>query len=49
MVGDDPLVDAGAALLGIRTLLLPASTSRTHGLDLVLSLVGENSAARGSN
>lgn len=39
MVGDDPLLDSGAALLGIRTLLLPRTRGRSHGLDLVLRVV----------
>ena len=40
MVGDDPTMDSGAAALGIRTLLLPVTSGRTHGLDLVLRIVG---------
>jgi len=40
MVGDNPHDDAGAALLGIRTLLLPRTTGSRHGLDIVLRLVG---------
>jgi len=39
MVGDDPFIDMGAVLLGIRTLLLPATTGRTHGLGIVLKLM----------
>jgi HAD superfamily hydrolase (TIGR01509 family) len=39
MVGDNALDDAGAALLGIRTLLLPRTSGTRHGLDLVLRLV----------
>ncbi len=39
MVGDSPHDDAGAALIGIRTLLLPRTTGTRHGLDLVLGLV----------
>lgn len=41
MVGDNPHDDAGAALLGVRTLLLPRTRGPSHGLDLVLRLVGE--------
>jgi len=40
MVGDDPLLDSGAARLGIRTLLLPLTHGRRHGLDLVLKVLG---------
>lgn len=40
MVGDSWRDDAGAAALGIRTLLLPRTTGRTHGLEAVLRLVG---------
>jgi HAD superfamily hydrolase (TIGR01509 family) len=40
MVGDNPHDDAGAALLGIRTLLLPRTSGTRHGLDIVLRLVG---------
>jgi len=40
MVGDSPRDDAGAARLGIRTLLLPRTHGRVHGLDAVLRLVG---------
>jgi HAD superfamily hydrolase (TIGR01509 family) len=40
MVGDSWRDDGGAAQLGIRTLLLPRTTGPTHGLDLVLRLVG---------
>jgi len=39
MVGDNPHDDAGAALLGIRTLILPRTRGRDHGLDLVLKIV----------
>jgi FMN phosphatase YigB (HAD superfamily) len=39
MVGDNPHDDAGAALLGIRTLLLPRTSGPRHGLDVVLRLV----------
>ena len=40
MVGDDALLDSGAAHLGIRTLLLPATRGRNHGLELVLRMLG---------
>jgi HAD superfamily hydrolase (TIGR01509 family) len=40
MVGDSWRDDAGAAQLGIRTLLLPRTSGPTHGLDMVLRLVG---------
>ena len=40
MVGDNARDDAGAALLGIRTLLLPRTQGREHGLDIVLRMVG---------
>jgi len=39
MVGDSWKDDAGAAALGIRTLLLPRTRGALHGLDLVLRLV----------
>jgi HAD superfamily hydrolase (TIGR01509 family) len=39
MVGDSPHDDAGAALLGIRTLILPRTSGERHGLDVVLGLV----------
>jgi len=40
MVGDNAHDDAGAARLGIRTLLLPRTHGVEHGLELVLRLVG---------
>jgi FMN phosphatase YigB (HAD superfamily) len=40
MVGDNATDDAGAARLGIRTLLLPRTQGVEHGLGLVLRLVG---------
>jgi HAD superfamily hydrolase (TIGR01509 family) len=40
MVGDSPHDDSGAALIGIRTLLLPRTSGTRHGLDIVLRLVG---------
>lgn len=39
MVGDSPQDDAGAAHIGIRTLILPRTSGTRHGLDLVLGLV----------
>ena len=39
MVGDSPHDDVGAALLGIRTLILPRTSGERHGLDVVLRLV----------
>lgn len=39
MVGDSWQDDAGAAQLGVRTLILPRTTGASHGLDLVLRLV----------
>jgi HAD superfamily hydrolase (TIGR01509 family) len=41
MVGDSWRDDAGAAQLGIRTLLLPRTSGPAHGLDLVLRLIGD--------
>jgi HAD superfamily hydrolase (TIGR01549 family) len=40
MVGDSWRDDAAAAQLGIRTLILPRTSGPSHGLDLVLRLVG---------
>ncbi|GAB2684017.1 HAD family hydrolase [Thalassiella azotivora] len=40
MVGDSWKDDAGAAALGIRTLILPRTSGASHGLDQVLRLVG---------
>jgi HAD superfamily hydrolase (TIGR01509 family) len=40
MVGDSWQDDGGAAALGIRTLILPRTRGRIHGLDAVLRLVG---------
>jgi HAD superfamily hydrolase (TIGR01509 family) len=40
MVGDSHLADAGAAAIGIRTLLLPRTEGRVHGLDIVCRIVG---------
>jgi hypothetical protein len=38
-VGDAWRDDAGAAALGIRTLILPRTDDPSHGLELVLRLV----------
>lgn len=40
MVGDSPDADAGAATVGIRTLLLPRTPGRTHGLEIVCRILG---------
>lgn len=40
MVGDSWQDDAGAAGIGVRTLVLPRTDGPHHGLDLVLRLVG---------
>jgi HAD superfamily hydrolase (TIGR01509 family) len=40
MVGDNPVDDAGAAAIGVRTLLLPRTEGGGHGLGLVLRFVG---------
>jgi FMN phosphatase YigB (HAD superfamily) len=40
MVGDDRFGDPGGAALGVRTLLLPRTEGRSHGLGLVLRMVG---------
>jgi HAD superfamily hydrolase (TIGR01509 family) len=40
MVGDNPFDDAGGAFLGVRTLLLPRTEGRCHGLDLVIGILG---------
>lgn len=45
MVGDSPQDDSGAALIGIRTLLLPRTSGRRHGLALVLGMVPGGSVA----
>lgn len=47
MVGDSPHDDAGAAMIGIRTLLLPRTSGTRHGLDLVLGLVPDLAASEG--
>ncbi len=39
MVGDSVQDDGGAAHLGMRTLILPRTSGRTHGLEQVLRLV----------
>lgn len=40
MVGDTLADDGGAAVLGMRTLILPRTLGPTHGLEQVLRLVG---------
>lgn len=40
MVGDSWRADAGAAALGIRSLILPRTSGPEHGLDAALRLVG---------
>ena len=40
MVGDSWRVDARAAAVGIRTLILPQTSGPSHGLEAVLRLVG---------
>ncbi len=48
MVGDSGKDDAGAAHLGMRTLILPRTTGRVHGLEAVSALVlGLNARQRG--
>jgi hypothetical protein len=39
MVGDAWQDDAGAAALGVRTLILPRTDDPSHGLELVVRLV----------
>lgn len=39
MVGDSGTDDVGGSALGIRTLILPRTTGRVHGLDLVTRMV----------
>jgi len=39
MVGDDVHADGGAALLGIRTLIIPKTIGRVHGLELVSKII----------
>lgn len=41
MVGDSPYDDNGAAVIGVRTLLLPRTEGPDHGLGLVLRIIGE--------
>lgn len=40
MVGDSFAHDGGAALVGVRTLILPRTDTPDHGLDAVLRIVG---------
>lgn len=39
MVGDSPKDDVGAAVIGIRTLILPRTRGSVHGLDVVRRMV----------
>ncbi|MFZ4756498.1 MAG: HAD hydrolase-like protein, partial [Miltoncostaeaceae bacterium] len=39
MVGDNANDDGGGASLGLRTLILPRTSGRVHGLDSVVRLV----------
>jgi HAD superfamily hydrolase (TIGR01509 family) len=43
MVGDSWRDDAGAAAVGIRTLILPRTSGPNHGLEAVLRLIGRPS------
>ncbi len=47
MVGDNAHDDGGGAALGLRTLILPRTAGRTHGLDAVPALVRGINAAFG--
>ena len=40
MVGDNVHDDGGAALVGWRTLILPRTKGRRHGLAIVLDIAG---------
>jgi HAD superfamily hydrolase (TIGR01509 family) len=40
MVGDSQVADAGAVAVGVRTLLLPRTSGRVRGLDIVCRVVG---------
>ena len=42
MVGDNANDDGGGASLGLRTLILPRTNGRVHGLDTVVRLVVTN-------
>jgi len=39
MVGDDSYGDGGGVALGVRTLVLPRTEGRDHGLGLVLRII----------
>lgn len=40
MVGDSAVADVGAAAIGVRTLILPRSTGRVRGLEVVCRIAG---------
>jgi len=44
MVRDPGTDDVGGTPLGIRTLILPRTTGRTHGLDLVTRMLVQQPA-----
>ncbi len=46
MVGDNANDDGGGAHLGLRTLILPRTSGRVHGLDAVTALVGGTRLSR---
>jgi HAD superfamily hydrolase (TIGR01549 family) len=48
MVGDNANDDGGGAALGLRTLILPRTTGRIHGLDVVTTLVLAGGASSGA-
>jgi HAD superfamily hydrolase (TIGR01549 family) len=48
MVGDNANDDGGGAALGLRTLILPRTTGRIHGLDVVATLVRAAGAPSGA-
>jgi HAD superfamily hydrolase (TIGR01549 family) len=48
MVGDNANDDGGGAALGLRTLILPRTTGRVHGLDVVTTLVLAGGASSGA-
>jgi HAD superfamily hydrolase (TIGR01549 family) len=48
MVGDNANDDGGGASLGLRTLILPRTTGRIHGLDVVTLLVRAGGASSGA-
>ena len=46
IVGDSGTDDVGGTPLGIRTLILPRTTGRIHGLDLVTRMLIQKPAPR---